>query len=97
MRREKPEWFDANANYAPLFADGPKKDHLIGYIRGENVITLAPRWSAKLGGSWAATVVEIPAGRWKNLLTGDVLQGGRLRVQSLLNRFPAALLARQPE
>jgi (1->4)-alpha-D-glucan 1-alpha-D-glucosylmutase len=97
LRRQKPEWFDSSASYAPLLAEGPKKDHLIAYLRGTSVITLAPRWSFKLGGSWSGTAVEIPAGRWKNLLTGDVLHGARLRVQSLLSRFPVALLAREQE
>jgi len=97
LRRQKPEDFDANASYTPLLAEGVKKDHLVGYLRGENVVTMVPRWTVKLGGSWASTVVELPAGRWKNLLTGDALQGARLRVQSLFSRFPVALLAREPE
>jgi (1->4)-alpha-D-glucan 1-alpha-D-glucosylmutase len=95
LRREKPEWFDAGAGYTPLPADGPKKEHLVGYLRGEHVATLVPRWNVKLGGSWAATTIELPQGRWKNLLAGDEFKGGRLRVQSLLSHFPVALLARE--
>jgi (1->4)-alpha-D-glucan 1-alpha-D-glucosylmutase len=97
LRREKPEWFGPDAAYAPLASEGPKKDHLIAYLRGSEVAVLVSRWNVKLGGSWAATTVELPAVRWKNLLTGEVIKGGRLRVQPLLSRFPVALLIREPE
>jgi (1->4)-alpha-D-glucan 1-alpha-D-glucosylmutase len=97
LRNEKPQWFGRSTAFTPLIADGPKREHLIGYLRGENVATLVPRWTIKLAGSWAATMVDIPDGRWKNVLTGDVVRGGRLRVSTLLQRFPVALLARETE
>jgi maltooligosyltrehalose synthase len=39
--------------------------------------------------------VDLPPGRWKNVLTGDLLNGPRLRVQTVLQRFPVALLTRE--
>ena len=95
MRCKNPGWFDANAGYTPLIADGPRKEHLIAYLRGDHLATVAPRWNIKLGGSWAATTIDLPQGRWKSVLAGDELKGGRLRVQSLLSHFPVALLARE--
>jgi (1->4)-alpha-D-glucan 1-alpha-D-glucosylmutase len=97
LRSEKPEWFGPDAAYTPLLTEGPKKEHLVGYMRGDSVVTLVPRWSLKLGGSWSATTVELPQRRWKNILTGDPVAGGRLRVQSLLHRFPIALLIKETE
>jgi (1->4)-alpha-D-glucan 1-alpha-D-glucosylmutase len=97
LRREKPEYFDENAGYTPLPAEGQKAPHLIGYLRGANVAVFVPRWSVKLGGSWPATTFDLPSGRWTNLLTGETMKGARLRVQSLLSSFPVALLTRQPE
>jgi (1->4)-alpha-D-glucan 1-alpha-D-glucosylmutase len=97
LRREHPEWFGAEAAYTPLAVDGQKKEHLVAYLRGSRVATLAPRWTLKLGESWAGTTIELPQGRWRNRLTHDVVTGGRLRVQSLLRRFPVALLTRETD
>lgn len=95
IRRERPEWFSAEAAYTPLAVEGPKKEHLVAYMRGDSVAVLAPRWNVKRGTNWAATSVDLPLGRWENLLTGDSTYGGRLKVQALLQRFPVALFARE--
>ncbi len=94
LRQKLPECFRENGGYAPLVVDGPKKDYLIAYMRGERVAVLVPRWNIKRGKSWAGTSVALPAGRWTNLLTGEQFDGGQPRVQSLLERFPVALLAK---
>lgn len=95
LRREHPEWFGAEAVYAPVYAEGSKKDHVIAYLRGEHVATIVPRWNVKLGSGWAATNLRLPDGQWKNELTGDLMPGGSVRVQTLLARFPVALLTRE--
>jgi (1->4)-alpha-D-glucan 1-alpha-D-glucosylmutase len=97
LRQEKPECFGKCADYAPLEVSGPKSEHLIAYTRGLNVITCAPRWSATLGGRWSSTSVNLPEGRWKNVLTSEELNGGSMRIETLLKRFPVALLSRQAE
>ncbi len=97
LRRAKPEWFGSSAHYEPLTVDGAKKDHLIAYSRAGHVITLAPRLSLKLGGNWSGTTIEIPQGKWANILTREVVTGGRLRVNALLQRFPVALLTKEEE
>jgi maltooligosyltrehalose synthase len=40
-------------------------------------------------------MVELPGGRWKNLLTNEELSGGRTPIQDVLRRFPVALLLRE--
>jgi (1->4)-alpha-D-glucan 1-alpha-D-glucosylmutase len=97
LRREHPEWFGAEMAYTPIVAEGSKSDHLIGFRRGDSVAVFVPRWPLRLGGSWAGTLVELPPGQWKNIFTGEEMMGGRLRVQSLLRRFPVALLTREAE
>jgi (1->4)-alpha-D-glucan 1-alpha-D-glucosylmutase len=97
LRRTKPEWFGADASYETLPVDGAKKEHAIAYVRGRDVVTLASRWNSKLGGNWSSTTVVLPPGRWRNLLTGDVVSGDRQRIQSLLARFPVALFTREEE
>jgi (1->4)-alpha-D-glucan 1-alpha-D-glucosylmutase len=97
LRREHPDWFSANSAYLPIAVEGPKQDHLVAYLRGENVAVIAPRWNVKLGGSFGPTTVQIPEGTWNHLLTGESFAGGSLRAQNLFKRFPVALLARNGE
>jgi (1->4)-alpha-D-glucan 1-alpha-D-glucosylmutase len=97
LRREHPEWFGEEAAYTPMVAEGSKSDHLIGFRRGDSVAVFVPRWPLRLGGSWAGTSVDLPPGHWKNIFTGETVMGGRLRVQSVLRRFPVALLTREAE
>jgi (1->4)-alpha-D-glucan 1-alpha-D-glucosylmutase len=94
-RASHPEWFGADAAYTRLLANGPKVEHMVGYLRSTAVATIVPRWPMKLGESWSGTTVELPQGSWKNILTGDAVAGGRLRLQGLLQRFPVALLTRE--
>jgi (1->4)-alpha-D-glucan 1-alpha-D-glucosylmutase len=95
LRRDHPEWFDADATYAPILAEGSRSEHLIGYLRGQSVAVFVPRWPLKLGSNWSSATLELPAGKWNNLLTREVFAGGRVKIQALLNRFPAALLTRE--
>jgi (1->4)-alpha-D-glucan 1-alpha-D-glucosylmutase len=97
LRRRQPQWFDERASYTPLPAEGPKSAHAIAFLRADSVCALAPRWNVRLGGGFGGTTVEIPGGRWKNLLTREALNGGRARVQSLLQQFPVALLVKDSE
>jgi (1->4)-alpha-D-glucan 1-alpha-D-glucosylmutase len=97
LRREHPEWFGAEAGYERLSANGPKSGHAIGYVRGGRVAVVIPRWNLRRGESWAGTTMDLPQGVWRNLLTGDAVEGGRVRVQVLLQRFPVALLERISE
>jgi len=86
--------FGAQGSYTPLWATGAKAAHLVSFQRGENVITIAPRLFLTLG-DWNGTLIEIPEGVWKNQLTGDSIQGGKIEVASIVNRFPVALLTRE--
>jgi (1->4)-alpha-D-glucan 1-alpha-D-glucosylmutase len=97
LRRQHPEWFGTEAAYTPLPAEGPRRDHLVAFLRGDNIAVFVPRLPLKLSNNWSATTVEIPSGKWKNILTGELQTGGRLRVQTLLQRFPVALLTKESE
>jgi (1->4)-alpha-D-glucan 1-alpha-D-glucosylmutase len=57
-------------------------------------MAIAPRLTATLNG-WGDTAIEIPAGAWRNRLTGDAVSGGAARIEDLLVRFPVALLTRE--
>ena len=95
LRRRCPAPFQAGEGYTPISAQGPRADHLVGFVRGDAVATLVPRWPLRLAGDWAGSAVVLPAGRWRNQLTGEVLAGGRQAVAEVFARFPVALLARE--
>ncbi|MDQ3407203.1 MAG: malto-oligosyltrehalose synthase [Chloroflexota bacterium] len=95
VRRERPAAFGPEGAYRPLPLDGRKAAHAIGFTRGDQVATVVPRLVMGLGRDWGDTSVDLPAGSWRNVLTGDDCAGGRLPLAGLLARFPVALLVRQ--
>jgi (1->4)-alpha-D-glucan 1-alpha-D-glucosylmutase len=95
LRRQHPEWFGAEAAYTPLVAEGIRAEHVLGYLRGNTVATVVPRWVTKLGGAWRDTSILLPEGIWTNRLTGARVHGGRVALKTLLRDFPVALLVRE--
>jgi (1->4)-alpha-D-glucan 1-alpha-D-glucosylmutase len=87
--------FGADGGFTPLVMEGRKADHAVGYLRTESLATIVPRWSLKLGGNWVNTTVDLPSQHWRNLLTGESLNGGRVFMSDILRHFPVALLAKE--
>jgi (1->4)-alpha-D-glucan 1-alpha-D-glucosylmutase len=94
VRRDHPESFGPRGLYEPLYARGARSGHVIAARRGDDVVVVVPRLTVRLGGDWADTSLELPGGGWRNVLTGDEVDGGNVRVGDLLRRFPVALLER---
>ena len=84
--------FDGDS-YEPLFAAGAKAEHVVAFMRGGCVIAIVPRLVRGVGGDWGDTSLEIPAGQWRDVLSGDRKDGGRWKLSELTKRFPVALLA----
>ena len=100
LRSERPEAFGADADYLPLWASGPRAEHLAAFARDGQVVTIAPLQVARLGPSfatwrWEDTSLVLPAGRWTDRLTGQRFSAGPHAVADLLARFPVSLLARE--
>lgn len=95
LRREHPRLFGATGNYFPIHATGPKSDHVIAYLRGGEVLTIAPRWFLKLGGTWDTTAIELPPGQWRHVFDGRSFTGGPCFMKELLDLFPVALLFKE--
>jgi (1->4)-alpha-D-glucan 1-alpha-D-glucosylmutase len=95
LRRERPDCFGADADYTPLEVDGDKHDHVIAYLRGEDVVTVVPRLTLQLAGAWKDTIVVLPERRWRNRLTGAMVAGGVVSMKVLVGDFPVALLVRE--
>ncbi len=92
-RRDMPELFQS-AEYAPLAASGAKARHVVAFARGRRLGVVVPRLLAGLGAGWVDTTVELPDGRWEDVLGGATVEGGRVELTSLLSAFPVAVLAR---
>ena len=91
LRRRLPGVF--RGGIEQLAAD----DHLVAFVRDGRVATLAPRLPVGLArrGGWGDATVALPDGRWRDELTGDVTDGGRVSVAGLLGNLPVALLVRE--
>ncbi len=95
LRHRHPECFGPQGDYRPLYARGRKAGNLVAFFRGDGVLALLPRLVLHLNGDWADTALTLPRGRWRNLLSGETWEGGTLRLQDLLQRFPVGLLIRE--
>ncbi|MGH7664683.1 MAG: malto-oligosyltrehalose synthase, partial [Gemmatimonadaceae bacterium] len=94
VRRERPDAFGTDSTYEPIYARGPASDHVVAFMRNDEVLTIAPRLVLKLGGDWVGTTLPIPSGRWSNVLDDRGREGGPVALADLLRDFPVALLVR---
>lgn len=90
LRREHPDLF---WTYEPVRAVGAAADHLLAFDRGGviAVVTRLPLGLSAAGG-WRDTRLELPEGRWRDLLTDRPSTG---QVAGLLDALPVALLVRE--
>lgn len=108
LRRERLEPFGREGSYRSLRPHGPKERHIVAFARGEEVVTVVPRLVAGLAGlprdaesvlpldrCWEGTSLELPGGRWADVLTGEEHSGGETRAEDILARFPVSLLSRK--
>jgi (1->4)-alpha-D-glucan 1-alpha-D-glucosylmutase len=84
LRRERPELF---AGYRPVAAP----DHLVAFARGGDRLVVVVR---RLTGRTAPGLVDLPPGRWRDLLSGAEPRGGPTPGAELLAALPHALLVR---
>lgn len=90
LRRDRPELF---TSYTPVLASGAAARHVLAYDRGGAlaVVTRLPLGLAAAGG-WGDTTLDLPDGRWHDVLTGVSTDG---RLADLLAVHPVALLVRE--
>ncbi|MEX2237933.1 MAG: malto-oligosyltrehalose synthase [Dehalococcoidia bacterium] len=94
FRRANPALFSGDAGYEPLAASGKGADHVVAFVRAGTVAVVVPRFLLSLGGDWGDTALDLPAGRWRSVLTGDAI-ASPAAVAEVLGRFPVALLQRE--
>jgi (1->4)-alpha-D-glucan 1-alpha-D-glucosylmutase len=90
LRRDRPELF---TRYGALPVFGDQADSAIAADRG-GALAIATRLPVALeqAGGWGDTVVLVQGRRWRDVLTGQVHEGGRLRLAEVLATYPVALL-----
>jgi (1->4)-alpha-D-glucan 1-alpha-D-glucosylmutase len=100
----------AEGDYQPLDIQGACAEHLLGYVRthrNEALAVVSPRLWARLSGindlsldaaNWSDTSIDLPQGRWVNVLTGEeiTVSKGRTRVSDLMMETPFAVLKLLP-
>ncbi len=95
VRRERPEAFQEKGAYSPLRAKGEKEKHVVAYMRGNDVIVIVPRLVLTLAACWSDMTIKIPSGKWRDRLSGSVWDGGEIRLDNVLKRFPVALFVKE--
>ena len=81
------------APYRALAASGTHARRVFAFARGDGLVTVVPRLGVRASG-WPDTTLALPAGTWRDVLTGRELGGGVHPVSSLWRSFPIALLLR---
>jgi len=97
LRRRRPTWFGPEGGYLPLTVSGERARHAIAFSRAGSAIACAPRLVLGLerAGGFGETWIELPPGRWSNLLSKRAHPPGRTLVAELFDPFPVALLEDQ--
>jgi (1->4)-alpha-D-glucan 1-alpha-D-glucosylmutase len=95
LRRSRPADFAGQKRYQGLVAQGPHLSRLLAHQRGDNLITVVPRFTLSLDGRWGDTRLPLPEGAWTNHFTGARLRG-EVEPPVLFGDFPVALLVRDP-
>lgn len=96
LRRDQPELF---GSFSPMRVEGSAADHVVAFDTG-GVVTVATRLPLGLRdkGGWGDTTIDLPLGRYRDALTGALVQaeGEPVRLADLLSAGPVALLVALP-
>jgi (1->4)-alpha-D-glucan 1-alpha-D-glucosylmutase len=93
LRRDRPASF-TDGGYTPILAEGPAAEHLVAFLRGDDVLTAVSRHTVRLSETgWGDTALSLPAGTWTDRISGGRFDGRVLAVE-LFADLPVALLER---
>ena len=91
IRQRRAEAFGPRGTYEALRSSGARADAVVGFARGGQIVTVAPRLPRRVARSgWGDTVVELPPGHWRGLDGRG--HAGAAPVGALLDAFPVAIL-----
>jgi (1->4)-alpha-D-glucan 1-alpha-D-glucosylmutase len=91
LRRDRPGLL---RDYRPLATRGEHADHAFGFDRGGalTIVTRRPVGLAVTGGWQGDDTVDVPRGRWRDVLTQREFDGPSLTLAALFEAYPVALL-----
>jgi (1->4)-alpha-D-glucan 1-alpha-D-glucosylmutase len=96
LRRSRPDTF-AHGAYVPVLADGDADEHVVAFLRGDDVLVAVTRWTVRLSETgWGNTVLPLPDGAWTDTLTGAMYSGPTSAVELFAN-LPVVLLERHSD
>ena len=99
LRLRRRECFAVGSGYQALSATGAKAGHAVAFARTtaageEGVVAVAPRLVLGLRGDWEDTTLQLPDGRFEDVLDGQRTFTGEVSLAELLGPFPVGLLER---
>ncbi|MCV7256487.1 malto-oligosyltrehalose synthase [Mycobacterium hackensackense] len=93
LRHDKPDTFLAGGHH-PLQAQGAAADHMVAYLRGDDVLVAVTRWTLRLGETgWGETTLTLPPGTWTDRIGGRTFTG-TVPAAELFGELPVSLLER---
>jgi (1->4)-alpha-D-glucan 1-alpha-D-glucosylmutase len=93
LRRDRPDTF-TDGGYTPLLAEGAAAEHLVAFLRADDVVTAVTRHSVVLAETqWGDTSLTLPDGVWADRIASGRFSGTVL-ASDLFNESPVALLER---
>jgi (1->4)-alpha-D-glucan 1-alpha-D-glucosylmutase len=93
LRRDRPDTF-VDGGYTPLLPQGAGAEHLVAFLRGDDVVTAVTRHSVRLAETgWGDTTLVLPDGEWTDRISGN-RWSGRVAAPDLFAAAPVALLER---
>jgi len=96
LRRDRPDSF-TDGGYTPVLAEGPASEHLVAFLRGDDVLTAVSRHTVRLSETgWGDTAVALPDGTWTDRISGGRFSATVLAVE-LFADLPVALLVRDDD
>ncbi|GAA1837982.1 malto-oligosyltrehalose synthase [Pseudonocardia ailaonensis] len=95
LRRYRPELFHG---YRAVPAQGAAAEHAVAFQRTGKLVAVVTRLPVGLAakGGWGDTVLPLPDGAadWHDMITDTPVEGNAPRLDTLLSRYPVALLVR---
>jgi (1->4)-alpha-D-glucan 1-alpha-D-glucosylmutase len=88
-RRDDPACYEPG-NYELLVTKGCRADDVVAFRRGRLAVVVPCRGD----GDWGNTTVELPTGGGRDVITGQVVDGGTRRVAELFGELPVAVVSR---
>ncbi|MDT5210148.1 MAG: (1-_4)-alpha-D-glucan 1-alpha-D-glucosylmutase, partial [Mycobacterium sp.] len=93
LRRDRPDTF-TDGGYTPVLAEGAAAEHVVAFLRADNVMSAVTRHSVVLAETrWGDSSLTLPDGVWADRIAGGRFSG-RVLVSDLFADLPVALLER---